>query len=77
MTSSGPEDFEVRLLAYALSRSYSEVNSVASRAVSEVNRGELNKETAAELRAALLDLEEVLSFYDEAANPDYCEEVNT
>jgi len=76
MTSDDLDDFAVRLLGHALNRSHSEVNTVASRAVSELRRGELNEQTVAELRAAVLGLEEVLDYYDEAANPHYDEEVH-
>ena len=76
MTSDEPDDYTVRLLHHALNRASADVNSVSSRAVSEVGRGELDEQTVAELRAAVLGLEEVLDYYDEAANPHYDEEVH-
>jgi hypothetical protein len=70
MTSDDLDDFTRRLLKHVLQDAVDGVTATGGKAVHEVAQGELNKETADDLRAAMNGLDDALAFYDEATRPE-------
>jgi hypothetical protein len=68
MTSEDLDDLTRRLLQHSLSRAGSDVNSLVREIVDDLNRGEPDRDTVRELRAAYLELGEMVEFVDEATH---------
>jgi len=64
------DDLALRLLQHTLQDAVDEVNQAGRNAVHEIGQGELDPETADELRAAMHGLDDALAFYDEATRPN-------